>query len=153
MCKINLHSDGLLARGGQSRNFAIISIGTRANLGRFISVIITSKAVARFAVLLATIGYSASISIVSIDSTENAAIVCYNILHDYMAGTAIIATVSTAPNNFAIVVGIEVFDGDRTKTVELYNFVGSFERATSDYVRCSACLLQSSAQVLVWSTS
>lgn len=51
-----------------------------------------------------------------------------------MPSAAVVAAVATASDDLAVVVGVEVFDVERSEPVELEDLIGRLEGAATNYV-------------------
>jgi hypothetical protein len=127
---------------GETRGLAISAIRATANLRRLTTAIDALVTVTGLAAVLARIVNGASITIVCVDTAQDTAIDCDDVVQNDVAGATIVGAVATAADNFAIVFRVEVLDLNGATAIELHDLISSLESTTAIDVRSAAGLLE-----------
>lgn len=142
LCSPPLIGINCLALLREALSSAELAIRPRANLLRLAPVIIPLVQIAALPITLARVDNRAGISVVGVNTTQDAAVNGNGSLDVDVARPAVSVAVTAAADQLAVVLGVEVGDDDVATAVELENLVRCREGAAAVDVRGAGLLLE-----------
>jgi hypothetical protein len=114
------HLASLAEAGNEAGDVVRTATDLRATAFALYNTLVSVTALAR---VLATVRDTACITIVGVNAAEDSAIFGNNVIEDNIAGSSVRRAITATANDLAVVLSIEILDGNCTTAIELENLV------------------------------